>query len=167
MMLAVDVQYHDNNTAVVAGIGFETWDAAIPTQIYTTAIDHVAAYCSGQFYKRELPCLLALLKAHDLSPKTLIIDGYVYLDGRSKAGLGKYLYDALQGQSQVIGVAKKAFANIDNQYQLFRGNSKKPLYISCVGESLDHAKQLIHDMHGDYRIPSLLKKADQVCRGKG
>lgn len=163
MILAVDA-YYQNNNGLVAGVAFESWADAYPVEVYVTQIENVADYVPGQFYKRELPGILKLLSEHGLQPECLIVDGYVYLDGYSKPGLGKYLFDALRGNISVIGVAKKPFAGMSEENALFRGTSKKPLYITSVGIALPDAKLRILAMHGAHRIPTMLKKADQLCR---
>ncbi len=43
-------------------------------------------------------------------PRYSVIDGYVWLDDQGKKGLGARLYDALDAQIPVIGVAKTLFA---------------------------------------------------------
>lgn len=77
MILAVDVQYLKSG-AVAAGLQFEDWSDEAPAGEYVSVIDTVAPYEPGQFYKRELPCILALLQEHSLSPSTIVVDGYVY-----------------------------------------------------------------------------------------
>ena len=60
MILVVDVAYKDNS-AQVAGVLLESWESCISTNQYIIHIQNIAEYESGQFYKRELPCILALL----------------------------------------------------------------------------------------------------------
>ena len=163
MILAVDVHY-ENASAVVAGIGFTRWTDQVPATSYVSTIGKAGGYIPGEFYKRELPCILTLLHEHKLSPTCMIIDGYVFLDGHTRPGLGKHLYDALSGQVKIIGVAKNPFKAIASEYELYRGASGKPLYITCAGMKLSEAKSRIAAMHGPYRIPSLLKTVDQLCR---
>ena len=165
MILATDVQYY-NNSGIVAGVEFASWTTNIPSKICISHIESVSTYIPGQFYKRELPCILSLINEHNLSPKYIVIDGYVYLDGYSKPGLGKHLYDALHGKIKIIGVAKKPFSEISDEYEIFRGSSKKPLYITCAGEELSTAKANVRAMYGNHRIPYMLNKVDQVCRQK-
>ncbi len=93
-----------------------------------------------------------------------MIDGFVFLDGHSTPGLGKYLYDALEHKTSVIGVAKNPFMDIEKKYRVFRGNSRKPLYVTSIGIDLAAAQQHIKNMHGWYRIPTLLKEVDQLSR---
>lgn len=111
MILAVDVSYC-RQTAVAAGVAFKKWDEARPRAIFTSTISAFGAYIPGEFHRRELGCILGLLTEHRIRPACIIVDGYVYLDGVSKAGMGKYLYDILEGKVMVIGVAKKPFKDI-------------------------------------------------------
>jgi len=48
--------------------------------------------------------------------------------------------------------------------KIYRGQSTNPLYITSEGIELEKSADLILNMHGDYRIPTLLKKVDQLCR---
>jgi deoxyribonuclease V len=163
LLLAVDVHYK-NSIAVVAGIGFARWDDKVPATSYVSTIEQTRRYISGQFYKRELPCILALLHEHRLSPTHMIIDGYVYLDSNFRPGLGKHLYDALSAKVKIVGVAKNPFKGITAECELYRGLSAKPLYITCAGMTLSEAKSRIAAMYGPHRIPVLLKTVDQLCR---
>lgn len=165
MILAVDVHY-EAGCAVVAGVAFESWTDDEFEASYVSSINQVSNYIPGQFYKRELPCILGLLTEHKLAPAIIVIDGYVYLDGLSKPGLGWYLYDALQRRVKIIGVAKNPFTGITAQHAVFRGKSKKPLYVTCVDMQLPVAKQSIASMHGKYRMPTMLRMADQLSRIK-
>jgi deoxyribonuclease V len=38
------------------------------------------------------------------------------------------------------------------------------LYITAEGIELETAKEYIHAMQGDFRLPTLLKRVDQLCR---
>ncbi|MDQ1832796.1 endonuclease V [Massilia scottii] len=163
MILAVDVQY-DADCGYAAGLLFEHWDASTPAATFSKKQAGVGEYVPGEFYKRELPCILALLDELDQLPETIVIDGFVFLDGHSHAGLGKHLYDALDGKANVIGVAKTSYAGIGDEYKLLRGDSIKPLFITCIGLELAAAKENIVAMHGPHRMPVLLKTVDRVCR---
>lgn len=162
MIMAIDVHYR-NTTGVAAGVLFREWNTPIPESEYTCAVENVANYESGMFYKRELPCILALIEKHDLLVDCIVVDGFVYLDHACSPGLGKHLFDALGGTVLVIGVAKTPFPGISDQNKILRGASKKPLYITTTGE-LDAARQNIVSMHGDFRLPTLLKRVDTICR---
>ena len=94
MILAVDVDYKQNNEAIIAGILFENWESKGITKEVIVKIDKVEEYISGEFYKRELPCIMTLLDKLSKLPDSIIVDGYVYLNNNKK-GLGGYLYEAL------------------------------------------------------------------------
>lgn len=163
MILAVDVDYRDWG-ASVAGISFESWEDEKESNIFRSKCHSIEEYVPGEFFRRELPSILKLIQEHDLNPDIIIVDGFVHLDGKNKPGLGMHLYNALHEKVVVIGVAKKPFKGIVRNCEVYRGNSKTPLYITSVGVQLEEAKRCIKSMHGKYRIPVLLKKADQVCR---
>jgi deoxyribonuclease V len=163
MILAVDVAYSDED-AVVAGVLFRDWRDDAPEKEVISRYPHPAPYHSGEFYQRELPCILKLITEHDLAPDCIVIDGFVYLDGRHRPGLGKHLYDALGGKVTVIGVAKSAFKGIGAEFQVLRGGSLRPLFVTAAGLALEQAKGYISSMQGRYRIPDFLKKADQLSK---
>ena len=163
MILAVDVHYLEDR-AIVAGVAFEDWPDEAPQVEWVSLMEGVADYEPGQLFKRELPGLVKLITDYGLKPACLIVDGYVFLDGHSQAGLGKHLYDALKGEVPVIGVAKKPFSDIAARYELYRGASSKPLYVTAVGLKLEQAKESIRRRHGPHRLPTLLKRVDQVGR---
>lgn len=162
MILAVDVHYTENS-ACVAGVSYADWAATEVLGEFVCDVHEIADYQPGEFYKRELPCILQLLRQHHLQPEVIVIDGYVYLDGAAKPGLGKHLYDALDGKSTIIGVAKNPFHGITQQSQLLRGKSSKPLYITSTG-AVEHAKSGVAQMQGPDRLPLLLKRVDRLCR---
>lgn len=67
----------------------------------------------------------------------------------------------------IIGVAKKKYKLLQNEYrEVYRGKSKKPLFITSAGFDIDKAKKIIEKMHGSFRIPSMLKLADQLSKEK-
>ena len=166
MLLAVDVDYRDSK-AYVSGIAFETWEDATPKDVFHSVVAHVEAYETGNFYLREMPCIMQLLVEHGLSPDAIIIDGYVYLGDTFTPGLGMHLYHELKAKIPVIGVAKKAFKGTPKHTQLLRGTSSRPLYVTSVGIDLQKAKRSILCMHGKHRLPTLLKMADHECRNSG
>ena len=161
---ALDVQYNNNENAVVACIGFENWDDKKPLYIKTHLIEKIEPYQAGLFYKRELPCLLEALKGLN-NIEYIVVDGYVWLEEENHSGLGMYLYNALDRKIPIIGVAKNRFNNTPKKCELLRGESKKPLYISTVDIELEEAKRYIASMDGKYRFPTLLKDVDSLARG--
>ncbi len=164
MIIAVDVQYN-HDTATAGGIAFEHWASECEHATYRSNISEVHDYIPGEFYRRELPCILRLFEEHSLQPDIVVVDGFVYLDGLTKPGLGWHLFDALGGETPVVGVAKTKFAGTPEGLEIYRGKSMTPLYVTSVGFPLETAKDFIRSMYGQYRIPSMLKRADQIARG--
>ena len=161
MILAVDVYYKDAK-AKAAGVLFEKWEDEKPAKVFSCAIDKVANYEPGCFYKRELPCIEELLKQIDVkSLCAIVVDGYVYLDDEKRPGLGHYLYEKLSKETPVIGVAKNEFINNkQNTKEVLRGESLNPLFVTAVGYDLDEAAEGVTKMHGEHRMPTLLKLLD-------
>lgn len=161
MIIAIDVHYREGIAKTVS-IEFEDWNASEPTNIHVVEIPETADYVPGQFYKRELPCILEILKRSDLSKvDCIIVDGYVFLDDLEKKGLGSYLFETLAGQIPIVGVAKRSFHAIDKLVvPIKRGQSNNPLFITSQGVDLKEMATKIKVMHGDFRIPTLLKILD-------
>lgn len=167
MIYAFDTFYYEDFAKTVC-IAFEDWNSETESFIYSENTEISSDYESGAFYKRELPCILSLLKKIDLKEGDLIIvDGYVTLDNSGKIGLGGYLYESLNKKYPVIGIAKNGFASEDDlRKTVFRGESKTPLFLTAVGIDTDDTKIKVENMYGAYRIPTLLKKLDQLTREK-
>lgn len=167
MILAFD-SYYFNNKAKTVCLAFDHWSDSVESAIYSELLEPIADYEPGAFYKRELPCILSLLKQIDLSKVSfIIIDGFVQLDDSGKLGLGGHLYEQLERKIPVIGVAKTNFATIETlKRPLLRGSSERPLYITAVGIDLDKATDHIRSMHGENRMPILLKKLDGLTKEK-
>jgi deoxyribonuclease V len=164
MKVAVDVHYSKDD-AVAAGVLFQNWADSEVLRELVVSISPVAEYQPGELYKRELPCILALLDQLEVLPVCIIVDGYVYLDDAQRPGLGKHLHDALKGKVPVIGVAKSLFKNAPTDSAVFRAKSNRPLYVTAVGLDDTEAKGYILQMHGRYRLPTMLRRADQLSRG--
>jgi len=162
--LALDVYYHDDGSATVAGILFAKWESDQIERALVKTVSQVEDYQPGQFYKRELPCLLALIADLEQRPETIVIDGFVTLGADQRPGLGAYLYRDLDEQIPVIGVAKSRFNQTPRETEILRGNSQNPLYVTALGIPLAKAQRKINSMHGEFRIPTLLKQVDQLCR---
>jgi deoxyribonuclease V len=163
MLACVDVDYRDVG-AVAACVCFNTWSDPTPASESAIQIEDVQPYEPGQFYRRELPCILAVLKSLPDSPRVVIIDGYVWL-GKQRPGLGAHLYEALDKQVPVIGVAKTHFVGAEPVVLVTRGRSRTPLYITAAGLDLAVAASNIKAMHGPFRIPTMLKRVDELSRG--
>jgi deoxyribonuclease V len=165
MLVALDVAYSEAQGYAVA-IAFADWTSDTVSEVYTATIDDVPPYEPGAFYKRELPCLLAVLAQVPLPEvQCLVVDGYVTLGPDSRPGLGTHLYHALGSQLPVIGVAKTRFAGVGPQVApVLRGQSANPLYVSSIGIALADAAALVQQMHGAYRFPTLLKYLDDLTK---
>jgi deoxyribonuclease V len=165
MIACLDVDYRDT-TASAAAIAFREWPDATPVEERVVAVSNFQPYEPGQFFRRELPCLLAVLRA--LRPVSVIlVDGYVWLDGMSRPGLGAHLYRALDGQAAVVGIAKTKFRGTDGACEVTRGRSIRPLFITSAGMNAEEARQHVRSMHGSYRMPTLLKRVDRLARSDG
>ncbi len=103
MKAALDVAYEDG-FGYAAAVAFQEWSDAEVIQEEMVVVSGVQPYQPGRFFQRELPCLLAALRA--LPPvEIVLIDGYVWLDGIGTTGLGAHLFQALNAKVTVIGVA--------------------------------------------------------------
>ena len=164
MKLALDVQYDDAaDSALAAGVIFRGWADSGPTAELLYSHVGLEPYAPGQFFRRELPCVLPLIaRARETWPiHTIIVDSYVDL-GES-AGLGRHVFNALNGEVAVIGVAKTRYSG-STPTLAERGSSRHPLYITATGDP-EMAAQRVLWMHGDHRIPTLLRQVDQLARG--
>jgi deoxyribonuclease V len=166
VLLALDVQYAPD-AALTGAVGFVAWTDGAP------AFEHVvssqgapAPYEPGAFYRRELPYLLAALAEIERTHRVeiAVIDGHAWL-GTGRPGLGARLFRALGERIPVVGVAKSAFTG-GNAIAVLRGASRNPLHVSAAGMDAREAAALVRDMHGPHRLPTLLRRADQLARGE-
>ena len=163
MNAAFDVHYMKDGSAAAAVVMFSDYRDVEPSTALTQLMPRAAEYIPGQFYRRELPCIISLIQQIREPLVEIVIDGYVMLGDRQ--GLGMHLFNYLKGESPVIGVAKSLFKDA-YAAEVFRGRSERPLYVTTVGMSLQEAAEKIRIMHGNYRIPTLLKYVDMLARGK-
>ena len=159
MILAFDVKYFEDKSATIVAVVFKDFKDSKPISIYRKKIEKVLEYVSGSFYRRELPCIISLLPDVKEEIDTIIVDGYVFLG--DKPGLGAYLKERVGGTVNIIGVAK-SYCEGSDAIEIFRGESRKPLYVSSSGIDPVEAADLVSNMHGEHRIPTLLKKVDQL-----
>jgi deoxyribonuclease V len=164
MILAIDVQYYDDY-ARAAGVLFEHWDDAKPVKEIIRLLhpSQYGEYVPGHFYKRELPCIMAIVEALDEKVTAIIVDGYVDLD--EKPGLGRHLYHKVGVEIPIIiGVAKSRFKKavcLEVQRE-----SGKPLYVTSTNDYITSIlDDRIKSMHGKFRNPTLLKRVDHLARG--
>jgi deoxyribonuclease V len=127
----------------------------------TVQLPEVEPYRPGEFYRRELPALRAVLA--DAGPlDLLIVDGYVDLDPDGRPGLGARAH--AEFAVPVIGVAKTAFATATHAIAVLRGQATRPLYVTAAGIPPHQAADLVHAMAGPHRIPDALRLVDRLTR---
>ena len=155
--------YYSKDHARACCIVFEIEPSEKIFSTYCQIIEHVSDYIPGEFYRRELPCILKIYKKIKEDIDLIIIDGFVML-GNGKKGLGAYLFESLDKKIPVIGVAKTYFKGCGDYMTIYRGKSSKPLYIGSIGIDLNYSAEFIRNLSGMYRIPDILKKVDQLTR---
>ncbi len=162
----VDVDYKGAGARASCVLA-ESWEAESPTSTYLSDIEAVEPYEPGNFYRRELPCILSVLRMLPLLPETVVVDGYVWLSSVNRPGLGARLYEALGRSTPVVGIAKTAFKDVESctcVVRVFRGTSRNPLFVTAVGIDTEFAAQCVRRMAGKHRIPELLRITDRLCR---
>ena len=138
MIAAVDVHYDEAaRRGRAAAVVFDAWEDGEAAGEYVAEVENVADYVPGEFYRRELPCLMAVMGK--VEPKPDVV---------------------------VVGVAKTFFVGAPAR-EVLRGGSKMPLYVSAAGMEVEDAADSVARMHGGYRIPTMLKRVDRVARGGG
>jgi deoxyribonuclease V len=160
MLCCIDVDYQPGGVTA-ACVGFASWSDAIATiEVVVRSFDAPEPYESGAFVKRELPYLSSVLARMPMVD-AILVDAYVWL-APERPGLGKHLHDACG--MPVIGVAKTRFDGAE-AIEVVRGDSARPLYVTAVGYDARLAAEQVRTMHGEFRIPTLIKRADALARG--
>ncbi|HIE10449.1 MAG TPA: endonuclease V [Kiritimatiellae bacterium] len=165
MKICIDVAYGDEYRAAAGVVGFRDWRDSDPAFTSTVICDAVEPYVPGKFYLRELPCLLAAVRElGGVDLEVILIDGYVWLAPGRRRGLGAYLHEAVGGIA-VVGIAKSRFRGAKQEARsVFRGRSRRPLYVTAAGLDVDFAAAMIERMAGAGRIPTLIRWADSLAR---
>lgn len=166
MHAALDVHY-EKDRSIAACVMFEHRSDNEPTGLVLAVGPRPSQYYPGRFYERELSCLLTVLKHADREFETIIIDSYVHLRAEVGKGLGTHLREKLSYSPVVIGVAKSPLKVADHFMAVTRGRSTRPLFVSAIGCPVEEAARWVVSMHGPYRIPTLLRLADQHARRGG
>jgi deoxyribonuclease V len=125
-------------------------------------VPQAAGYVPGEFFRRELPCLAAVLDGV-AGLSLLVVDGYVDLDPDGRPGLGAHA--AREFGVPVVGVAKTRFATATHAAAVLRGGASRPLYVTATGLPADEAADMVRAMAGRYRLPDALRRADALARG--
>ncbi|MEQ7129499.1 endonuclease V [Actinopolymorpha sp. B11F2] len=161
---AVDVHYDDMGGAKVALVVCAEPSFSTVKSEHVADISRTVPYESGALFKRELPCIQAVLA---LGPplELLVIDGYATLDPQGRPGLGAHAAEALD--LPVIGVAKSPFHTATHAVKVIRGVATRPLYVTAAGglEIVDAAR-IVAAMAGSNRIPTALARVDRLARGR-
>ncbi len=164
----LDVHYQGDSAQAACAVA-NSWEDESPSASYVQEIAPVVPYEAGSFYRRELPCLLAVLKQLPALPEIIVVDGYVWLAPGDRPGLGAHLYQALGGGIPVIGIAKTAFgdaASSSSVIPVLRGASRKALFVTAVGMPPEEAAERVRHMAGRYRIPTIVSITDHLARGR-
>lgn len=164
MIAILDAAYSDTASAA-ACVTVEDWSGASALAEFTHRAGPAADYQPGEFHKREMPLLLAVLAMLPRQPEVIVIDGYVWLGAEDRKGLGAHLFEALDGASGVVGIAKTKFHGASYwAAEVRRGGSDSPLYVTSAGVDAGEAAAAVKRMHGDHRIPTLVAMADRLAR---
>ncbi len=161
LLACVDVDYRGAG-AVAAVILFLDWTTPHALAEHVVALDRVAPYRPGAFYERELPCIMAVLARSTWPIATIVVDGFAWL-GEDAPGLGAHVYEALGRSIPVVGVAKGPFRGAP-AVEVLRGGSARPLYVTAAGVDPEGAAENVRRMHGEHRIPTMLRAVDRLCR---
>jgi deoxyribonuclease V len=160
MLCCVDVDYQPTGVTS-ACVGFAAWaDAFAAIEVVVRSFEPPQPYEPGAFAKRELPYLTNVL-ARMPPVDAILVDAYVWL-APDRPGLGKALHDVCG--RPVIGIAKTRFEGAAG-IEVVRGDSTRPLYVTAVGFDAERAADHVRAMHGEFRIPTLIRRADALARG--
>ena len=158
---AVDVHYLSTGGARAAAV--LAADAAFAHLLAerTAVMPRVPSYRPGEFYRRELPPLRAVLDGLS-GLGLLVVDGYADLDPDGRPGLGAHAH--AEFGIAVIGVAKSRFRTATHAVPVLRGSSVRPLFVTAAGMPAADAADLVRRMAGRYRLPDALRRADALAR---
>jgi len=162
----LDVGYR-GDAARAACVLAQSWESEVPRASWVHDMQGVEPYQPGQFFRRELPGLLAVLRRLPALPDVAVVDGYVWLSAQGRPGLGAHLYQALGCCVPVIGIAKSAFKGAAAGAlvaPVLRGHARRPLLVTSAGMELPAARQAVLQMAGEHRIPEMMKLADRLSR---
>jgi deoxyribonuclease V len=158
---AVDVHYLRCGGARAAAVVAP--DAAF-SQVFadrTAVVPEVAPYRPGEFWRRELPPLRAVL-CRIAGLGLLVVDGYADLDPGGRPGLGAHAH--AEFGIPVIGVAKSTFGPATHAIPVQRGTAARPVFVTAAGMPRADAAELVRLMAGRFRVPDALRRADQLAR---
>ncbi len=163
LLCCLDVDYRPTACAAAAVLFADWRDEVAQREVTHVHPAPPADYQAGQFFRRELPHLERLLALLAEPPSLIVVDGFVWLDA-DRPGLGAHLHRALGERIPVIGVAKRPYRQATSALPVLRGHSAVPLWVSSVGVDAAAAAAAIASMHGDHRVPTLLRRVDRLAR---
>jgi deoxyribonuclease V len=163
MIAFTDVHY-GADSALAACVLAHDWGDERPAGSVTARVSPIAPYEPGAFYKRELPCLLEVLRKAG-PVECVVIDGFVWLDQQGTPGLGAHLYEALGRRVPVVGTAKTAFKDSWVGLRLARPGAGA-LFVTAAGMTPEVALAHAQRLHGPFKLPTLLKAVDALARGR-
>ena len=158
---AVDVHYLSTGGARSAAVLAADPVFAHVLAERTALVPRVPPYRPGEFYRRELPPLRAVLDGLS-GLSLLVVDGYADLDPGGRPGLGAHAH--AEFGIPVIGVAKSRFRTATHAVAVMRGSSVRPLFVTSAGMHRADAADLVRRMAGRYRLPDALRRADTLAR---
>jgi deoxyribonuclease V len=161
LCLAVDVHYLGSGAARAAAVVAADSAFAHVLAEHSAVVPGAEPYRPGQFYRRELPPLRAVLSGLD-GLGLLVVDGYVDLDPDGRPGLGAHAH--AEFGVPVVGVAKSGFRTATHAVAVLRGSSARPLFVTSAGMPRAEAAELVRLMAGRFRVPDALRRADQLAR---
>jgi len=155
------VHYLDDGGAQAAMAAYRDRRFSQLAATETAIVPAVAPYRPGEFYRRELPPLRAVIPPAD-ELALIVVDGYVDLDPDGRPGLGAHVQ--AEFGVPVIGVAKTAFWTATHAAPVLRGQSARPLYVTAAGMAISDAAVLVAEMAGRFRLPDALTTVDRLAR---
>jgi deoxyribonuclease V len=191
----VDVDYRDTGVtaACVGAEGWSSELARI--EVVVRAPGRPAAYQPGAFYERELPYLLEVLermpplelvivdayvwlgparpglgkRLHDVRGGIVVGVAKTRFAGAEASGGGAEAsaggFEVSAGGAEVSAGGFDVSAGGFEAIEVRRGDSDRPLYVTAVGLEPAAAAAHVAAMHGEFRIPTLLRRADALARG--
>lgn len=164
MVVVIDADYNEETReGHVAGIVAKDILAEQEEYVVTAIVTEVEDYIPGQFYRRELQSVEAIIcqiKLEDI--EMIVVDGYAD-SGTEEHALGTYVYEKYN--IPVIGIGKNKYDRcVLENLEVYRGESRKALYVTSKGLDNEQAKTFVKKMAGQYRLPYLVKFADNCAR---
>lgn len=183
LLLALDIQYEGDKAFV--GAALQSWDNQKSWQ-FALSTQTELPYHPGLFCFREGPPLKALVESlqnhyPELSPRLILVDGQGLAHPR---GFGAACWLALKTGIATLGCAKSTLLPYEGELEaaagstlgIYRNNRRvgstlrrktgvNPVFVSVgQGLTLPQAERVVLELPSDYRLPDLLRYADQNAR---